>query len=131
MPFLSPPETRDIDHGFLVNEENFFQGVQITLENAVHGHQVISLEDDGFPSKVSQAIQGNTVDPFHQSESFPLVNLPLDRHLSGRACVKMKMIRRRSAAFGSVVEDRPAGTKIRHELKKGIGMLGNRLAAVV
>ena len=43
----------------------------------------------------------------------------------------MKVIRCGSAAFGSVVEDRPAGTKISHELEKGIDMFSDGLAAMV
>jgi hypothetical protein len=43
----------------------------------------------------------------------------------------MKVIRCGSAAFRSVVEDRPAGTKINHELEKGIDMFSDGLEAVV
>jgi hypothetical protein len=43
----------------------------------------------------------------------------------------MKVIRSGSAAFWSVVEDHPAGTKISHELEKGIDVFGNRLEAMV
>jgi hypothetical protein len=43
----------------------------------------------------------------------------------------MKVIRCGSAAFGSVVEDRPPETKIGHELKKAIDMFRDVLAAMV
>ena len=41
------------------------------------------------------------------------------------------MIRCRSTASGSVVEDCPAGTEIRHELEKGIDMLNYGLTSMV
>ena len=43
----------------------------------------------------------------------------------------MKVIRCGSAAFWSVVEDRPPGTKISHELKKAMDMFSDVLAAMV
>jgi hypothetical protein len=43
----------------------------------------------------------------------------------------MEVIWRRSAAFWSIVEDRPAGTQISHELGKGIDVFTDGLAAMV
>jgi hypothetical protein len=43
----------------------------------------------------------------------------------------MKVIRCRSAALGSVVEDHPVTTKIGHELEKGVDRLSDALVAMV
>jgi len=43
----------------------------------------------------------------------------------------MKVIRCRGTTFWSVVEDCPAGTKINHELKKGIDIFSDGLEAMV
>ena len=43
----------------------------------------------------------------------------------------MEMIRCGGTAFRSVVEDRPAGTKIVHELEEGIDVFINGLGAMV
>ena len=55
----------------------------------------------------------------------------LDRHLSCGPRMKMKVVRCGSTAFRSVVEDRPAGTKISHELEECSNMFINGLKAMI
>jgi hypothetical protein len=43
----------------------------------------------------------------------------------------MKVVRCGSAAFGSIVEDHPAGTKFSQELEKGFDMFSDGLAAML
>ena len=45
--------------------------------------------------------------------------------------MKMMMIRCGGATLGSIVEDRPAGTKIIHKLEKGVDIFSDRLVAMI
>jgi len=77
------------------------------------------------------AIKDSTLSLSCRSEPFPLADLLLHWHLSGRDDLKVEVIRCGCAAFGPVVEDGPGGTKISHEIEEIFDMVSDALLAVI
>lgn len=130
-PFPLFLEAGDIDHGLLINMKGFFEDIQESLQRIRESRRVITLQDYGLPPQISRTVEEDAVNLRHQKEFFVVLDFFLDGHLPRWDSLEVEVVRGGGAAFRSVVKDCPMGTKITHELEKGIDMVSDGLGMVV
>lgn len=117
-PSLCLIESCDVNHRFLRGEKNLLEGLQITIENLLHDLRIVCLEKRDFPAEPFDAVEENVVNLLYEEEPPLVLDFSLDRHLSRRSRLKVKMLRGGSPALWSIVKHGPARAQVGNELKE-------------